>query len=515
MAIIPLKSRNAFIDRPRVDFREYKKLTDEQLEQRKDALPVKPPIWYKLSRLQKICFIIGAEEQKFLFFNDTGTGKTLLVIALIRYFRKLGLVKKALILVPNRPNKTEWADELIKHSPNSSYLALPSAIKDKWGSLEQSNALFVIETYAGFFRMLTKKEEKKRGKGNKLVIDQKLVTRIHKQFQGFACDESVNVGNHLGLPFRVCRQLAKKADVAFELTGTPFNRDPITLWSQMFLVDGGYTLGETLGLFRSVFCNESVNYFSGAPEFNFSKKQIPLLNQFIANKSISFPADEGSLPKCVPIPKYIDLGEDAQSYYEKYKEQLVASHGNFVETKNAFIRLRQISSGFIGYEDDETGERARFEFPENPKLDLLLSLLGTLQEHKSIVFFDFNYSGEKILAALKKEKIGAEIIYGKQKDVEGAKHKFIKTDKTRVLLLQNVMAAGLNVQVAKYGLFYESPVSAIARKQAQRRVERQYSLYKTVFIYDLLVRGSVDEKIIEFHKEGGDLFERIIRGRKK
>lgn len=515
MGTIALRARKAFLERDRYDYREYKKLTNAEIEQRMLKLPVKPPIFYKLSRLQRICFIIGAETGRFIYLNDTGTGKTLLSIALIRYFRKLGTIRRALILVPNRPNKGEWRDELFKHSPKSTCLVLPSEIKAKWEQLESTDTLFVVETYAGLFRMVTKKEAKKKGKGNKLVLDQTKIRHLQKAFGGFVCDESVNVGNHQGLPFRVCRQLSKTSKVVFELTATPFNRDPVLLWSQFFLVDGGYTLGETLGLFRATFCNESENYFSGAPEYKFAKKKKTLLNEYIANRSISFPADEGDMPKCVPVIKHVDLGEDAQQYYEKFKEQLIASRGNFQETKNAFVRMRQISSGFVGYEDDETGERAKFEFPDNPKLDLLFSLLNTVREHKSIVFFEFNYSGEKIYNELKKLKIGVELIYGKQKHVDVAKTNFIKNDKTRVLLLQNAMAAGLNVQVAKYGFFYESPASAIMRKQAQRRVERQHSLYKTVFIYDLLMRGGVDEQILKFHEEGGDLFEAIVRAELK
>jgi SNF2 family DNA or RNA helicase len=515
MGIIALKSRNAFLDRSRRDYREYKDLTDEQLETKMFQLPVRPPIYYKLTNPQKVSFLIGAETQSFCFFLDTGVGKTLLTIALIRYFRRLGIVKRALILVPGRANKTEWQDELRKHSPSSSCLVLPSVIEEKWQSLEDTNTLFVVETYAGLYRMVCKKMKDKQDK-NYLGLDETKIKRLQKSFQAFACDESENVGNHMGLPFRVCRQLAKTSVAKFTMTGTPFNRDPSLLWSQMFLVDGGYTLGETLGLFRSIFCNESENYFSGAPVYKFIKKKQSLLNDFIANRSIEYEADKASLPACVPVTKYVALDADAMTYYERFKDQLIAARGNFIETKSAFIRLRQISSGFVGYEDDETGEKAKFEFPENPKLELLLSILkSTRPEYKVIVFFEFTYSGERILDELKKEKIGATIIYGKTQDTDVAKKQFMNNAKTRVLLLQTRMAAGLNLQIAKYGVFYESPVSSIKRKQCKRRVERQHALHKTVFIYDLLMKGGVDEQIINFHSEGDDLFEAIIRGEAK
>lgn len=515
MGIIALKSRNDFLARARKDYRKYKDLTAEQLEARMLKLPVKPPIYYALTHLQRVCFLIGAETQRFCFFNDTGTGKSLLAIALARYFRKLGILQHVLILVPNLPNKFEWHDELQKHSPNSSYLILQGSSAQKWAALEQSNALFVFETYAGFTRMCCEKKVNKKKKV-KLVPVSRLVKQAAKHFQGLVCDESVNVGNHTALPFRLCRQIAKTAVALFTMTGTPFNRDPTLMWAQMFLVDGGYTMGETLGLFRSVFCKETENFFSGMPEYNFDKKKQAQLNDLIANASISYPADEGSLPACIDVQKFISLPADANTYYERFKETLIAARGNYNETKNAFIRMRQISSGFVGYEDDETGEKAKFEFPDNPKLDLLMSLLTSMQEdHKCVVFVEFNYSGERILKELNRAKIPALLLYGKTKDVQATKTAFVKDKKKRILILQNKMAAGLNIQVAKYGIFYESPVSAIDRKQAKRRVERQHSLYKTVFIYDLLMRGTVDEQILLYHKEGGDLYEGIIRGLQK
>ena len=297
------------------------------------------------------------------------------------------------------------------------------------------------------------------------------------------------------------------------MTGTPFNRDPTLLWAQMYLIDHGQTLGETLGLFRAIFCNESENYFSGAPEYKFNKKQQSLLNDFIANKSIAYPADEGSLPECVEIQKYVSLPGDAGAYYERFRQELVSAKGNFQETKNAFLRLRQISSGFVGYQDDETGERSKFEFPDNPKLDMLLSLLHEVYENdKSIVFFDFTYSGERIYEELKKAKIDSILLHGKTKDVDAARNAFMQQPKKRVLLLQNRFGIGLNVQIARYNFFYESPVSAILRKQCVGRFVRQHSLHKTVFQYDLLMKDTVDSQILKFHVEGGDLFQAIIKG---
>ena len=48
----------------------------------------------------------------------------------------------------------------------------------------------------------------------------------------------------------------------------------------------------------------------------------------------------------------LGLGEDAETYYRKAKDAIIAAKGNYRETKNAFLRMRQISSGFVGFHDE-------------------------------------------------------------------------------------------------------------------------------------------------------------------
>jgi hypothetical protein len=46
--------------------------------------------------------------------------------------------------------------------------------------------------------------------------------------------------------------------------------------------------------------------------------------------------------------------------------------------------------------------------------------------------------------------------------------------------------------------------------QTQKRFDRQYSLHKNVFLYDLIVRGTADQSILDFHSEAGSLWKAII-----
>jgi len=513
--IIPKRAIRAFLDRPRRDCGEWKELSDKQISRKFRKLPIRPPMWSRLRRDQKICFLLGARFKKFAFINDTGTGKTVLSIALTRYFFAAGVSGKALVLVPNRPNKGEWGREMQKHAPSIPYVILRGSSIQKWETLRKTDARIVIETYAGLVRMLCDKSKLKKKNRMRLKPNRRKVLEMRKLVSGLILDEVTYAKNPRKLPYRVCKQLAKSAEFLFTLTATPFGRDPEDIWAQMFLVDNGYTLGETLGLFRAAFFKAKDNFWGGV-DYTFDKKKNKLLHQFIRDRSIRYEANAADLPRMVPIYKPVSLPSSAESYYESAKQKLIAAHGNFQEQKNAFLRMRQISSGFLGYKDDESGERAEFEFPKKPKLELLLSTILTIpKKHKIIVFTEFNYSGMMVQRELAHLGIKSGYIYGKTKDDEAERRKVEEDPECQVLILGQTGRMGLNMQVFKYGMFFESPVSAIVRKQSNRRVERQGSKHGTVFLYDFVTRGTVDEQILEFHREGADLFRAIIDGRAK
>jgi len=177
--------------------------------------------------------------------------------------------------------------------------------------------------------------------------------------------------------------------------------------------------------------------------------------------------------------------------------------------------MRQISSGFVGFKNDESGEKAEVAFDENPKLERLLELLEELPEgHKAVVFYDFTFSGrtivEQITAKLKRKPIW---LWSGTKDSAKALNRFFTDESCTEAVINNRVGAysldGLQ-DVANYSFFYESPVPVIDREQAERRLIRE-GQKRTVFQYDLLLRNSVDARIRTFHKEGQDLFDALLR----
>lgn len=473
-----------------------------------------PRLSPKLRIHQRICFLLGVSFPKFCFWLDMGTGKTLLALELLRYWHQAGLLKRAIVFVTSDKAFNTWEKQLLGFKIDLPFVSLEGSSADKWEQLESLDEGLVFLPYPGALAMVSQRV-KVKGK-IKMRLDPKLVKRLSAWADGLVLDESTKVGNHQSLTYKLIAQLKKRAEIRYALAGRPFGRDPTMLWPQYNLIDDGETLGETLGIFRAAFFNEKDSrYGRYVKDYTFKKTMEPVLSKMMRHRSITYGAEECiELPKVVPDPQYLTLPEETKAYYRRLVEQMIAAKGNWREVKNVFLRMRQLSSGFIGMKDDETGEKAEIVFDQNPKLERLLELVDELPEsRKAVVFYAFTLSGRTIVDRLKDMGLNPIWLWSGTKDSRKELNRFANDPKSTVAVVNNQLAAmsldGLQ-HVANYDMFYESPVSSIDREQAERRLVRD-GQKRTVFRYDLLVRKTVDEKIRFFHQEGADIFQALMR----
>lgn len=525
---MPLLSKVAvrkFLNRSRHDFSKWRDFTYADLKRcKKKYLTAKPPIWKKLSKTQRACLLLGARFRKFAFFLDTGCGKTLLSIALAKYFRRAEGAQRFLVLVPNIINTAEWAEEIEKHAPKTKYTILEDSTKQKWDDLQDKDCLLYITTYAGFTHMVTQPERNKKKKV-KFKQDEKAIRAAVRCLDGIIMDESTLLGNHESIFHLICKKIAYRLRYAWLLTGTPFGSEPTPLWAQMFIIDRGASLGETLALFRAAFYREVEQQFSPWPAYEFRARNAKKVRKMVRHRSLRVEADQADLPKLVSVVKPVRMSSDAEAHYSIWKDKmddvlLELSRGKLANKQllgNVFVRMRQISSGFIGYDDDELGERAELVFDDNPKMDLLRSTIESLRpENKFVIFCEYVVSGNLLSQMLTDMKIGHGWIYGKTKDARAVRKRFYEDDQMQGLVLNNSCGGfGLNLQIAQYGFYYESPVDPIMRKQTRRRIERQRSQHKSVFFWDFPVRGTYDNQILESLRRGENLFDTIMSTRIK
>lgn len=514
------KEIERFLNRKLDSFAWIKRVPESALDYELGQLGFSPadPNVPPLRPHQKATLIICLAHPQYSLHLDMGTGKSRVMLELFNHLYKNGPLPLILILVPSEPAVFSWQDQITKWGIKFPVQAVGnSSTMEKWNRFaELTNGGFLILTYPGLARMLSKPEKKPSGK-TKLALDPKAVDKFAANLGAVVFDESTESGAHNTVTFRICRALSKKAKLRYALAGRPFGRDPQVLWTQQWLVDHGETLGTTLELFRGAFFHQRPGYFGGT-EYKFIKKMESQLATMLQHRSIAYSSEEcQKLPPVTNIVEKVSLPEDAQAYFRRAVDAIKKAKGNRIEINNQFLRMRQISSGFLGYKEfadleDEEGQKAEFWFSSNPKLDRLVELIHEMpKDRKSVVFYEFTPSGRAITDALTKQKVKAGWLWSGTKNSRDLLAKFDSDPNLRVLVVNWRMGAmALNLQIANYELFYETPISPIKRDQAEKRCFREGQT-RPGFLIDLVCRGTADQRILDMLAEGEDLFEKLVR----
>ena len=510
----------AFMNRKLKDYGKVKKMSESRLDKelaKIDPMPVfdTPPMKH-----QKAAFLCGWYEPRFLWYMDMGLGKTFTALNMIRQRKRAGLPHRALVVVPRLLHCGTWQDEIATHTPELKSITLDENTT-RWDALRNSDFDVCIINIAGLVSMLselqTARKKKKQSKERRLKNS--LIKEVVDKVDGIIIDEIQKAGNHTSLQFKATDKISSVSDFCYGMTGTPFGRHPQKLWSEFYVVDRGETLGKTLTLFRQAFYNRVKNAY-GFFEWKFLKTKHRYLARMIRHKSIRYKDTEcQDLPQKVYRKVLVEFPHEAVSYYQMIQDELKEQKGkNYEVTKNSFLRMRQITAGFlsikenVGEDVDRDPEKIQIEFPEKPKVDAVVSTLETVQNtSKVVIFHEYTLSGRFICEALEKEGYNYEWVYGQSKDPIQQVKRFQTDPECKVLVINNAMGAeSLNLQVANYMFFFESPVPPDVRNQAEKRIQRKGQRKEHCFYYDFVTKDSVDEKILSFIAEGEDLMNKLI-----
>ena len=458
------KATDDYLGRKTASHTWVKKLSDQELDSRlADAQAISGrSLW----RHQKECLLVATERPTFAFFIDMGLGKTLLSIEAMEAHG----VKRALVLVPFRTLVTSWNRELARWSPK----------------LEVD-----VMTFSGFRNRVCNKID------GKLKLDQRLLAEEGSKYQATIIDESSLIGNKMSLIFRAAVAVSKKHRVRLALSGTPFGKDPILLWSQMHFVDRGESLG-FFGMFKTTFFKEFSHWRMRFTRIEFRKDRLGDLKRLLGNSSISYKSvDCVNLPPRLRFRSRFPLPEQARDMLKLMRQELDEAAEVKTELKACFIRMLQASSGFI-YSDPEEGDVRRvIDLGLQARVEATLDLVRQTDE-PVIMFRTFLAVESALLAGA--GKLGIRMVTDPN-----------KWDSAQVLLLANSSGAyGGNYQRARYCIFCESPTSPIAREQAERRVWRSGQTRSVVY-YDMVAEGGMDTRILQSLQSGRDLMDDILQ----
>jgi superfamily II DNA or RNA helicase len=508
-----------FMERPLRDSGQAKRLSVRKARRLLARLDPPPEFKHPPYHHQRICFLLGVKYPQYMFLLDMGLGKTKITLDLFAWRKRAGICSRLLVIVPKSANVTTWEDQIAEHTPWLSCAALDDSLLgvDRAAAVE-GEADIVVMTIAGLLHLVCEKvQSKRKGKKNEMALSDRRIKWFASQFDMVTYDETTFFRTHGKLPFKAAKKLQKFIHYRYGLTGTPFGKNPEHLWPQFFMVDRGRTLGPTLGLFREAFFTKIRNHWSGWWDYRFNKRKDQALHRMLRHGSIRYAESECfDMPKLIISSHPVIFPAETWDYYEKLIEEMRNAERSFKAIDSAYIRARQLASGFLGARDPE-GRKIEVVFKENPKLDALQGLLEEIPEDRKVLIFHcFIPSAGLISDRLKQMKITHAVINGtitsgkKRKD---ALHRFQKDPKCRAMVINvDSGAFGLNLQAATVEIFYEMPDDPIVYRQAIKRAHRGGQQHN-VHAHHLMVRASIEEKQFRYLQEGKSLFDAVIEGR--
>jgi SNF2 family DNA or RNA helicase len=500
---------DVFLNRKLENYDWIKSVGREELEEAVKELGYKSNLKLVPHTHQLAVFYLCATTDNFLLHLDMGLGKTVIALMIFDYLKQQKKIDKLLVVVPGVINIQNWKEQIEQFS-DYKIVKLYGSLKERQELLNEEAGVYVIN-YEGLSVMTTNLQKTRNKKKRSKVFDPIKAKDFINSFDMVVLDETHRAKNHRSLTFEICNYICERTPYRYSLTGTPLGKDSQDLWSQMYLIDRGETLGTSISMFRQAFYNAKPGYFGGV-DFVLDKRKEQLLHSFIKNKSIYYSDKEcGDLPKQVFIKRFVPFSDQSHSEMQTLRTLARETIEDKKTTVNFYNKGRQISSGFV-YEVFEDGSRIAIRFKDNPKLDELSEIIEELPEdQKAIIFFHFQESGIMIKERLVKMNLKFN---GGEKDLAKEYENFRK-DKTSKIFLINISSGstGLNLQNAAYCIYYEITDNVITYRQSLKRIHREGQLSDRVFYYFLLTKNSIEEKILSSLEEGIDLSSRLIEGK--
>lgn len=290
------------------------------------------------------------------------------------------------------------------------------------------------------------------------------------------------------------------------LTGTPVENSTFELWSQFAFLNPGL-LGN-LEYFKSEFGNP----IERQGDENASRYLRKMVYPFILRRTKEQVAPE--LPPRTERIIYADMEPAQRNLYNKTRDFYKAMLLGVIEEKGinnsrmkvleGLLRLRQISNHPRLVKDDFRGTSAKFE--------LLIDTLETIKSggHKALIFSQFVQMLKIVRQELDHRKIPYEYLDGRTRKRQERVDTFQNKPEIPFFLISlKAGGVGLNLTAADYVIHVDPWWNPAVEMQATDRTHR-IGQDKPVFVYKLITRGSVEEKILQLQDKKKTLVEQLI-----
>ena len=277
---------------------------------------------------------------------------------------------------------------------------------------------------------------------------------------------------------------------------------PYDVWAQAYLIDDGVTFGKNEKFFKLAFGRTK----NGIVVFDTRKKKI--FEKRLASFSIAYDSSECWTTPVVSNIQELPMLPEQQTYYKDVINKIIKSGDQgTIQVEAAFTKLRQIGSGYLNFKDDQ-GETVTLTFP-SVKFDWLTEYINGIEPASKIIFFyEFTHTGRKLVELAKKCGRDPVWLYGGCTNPSRELQKFRSGDANVIVIQSASGSVGIDLQMADYQCFVETPVSPVVWEQATHRALGPAR--KNTLFMDSLVCSPTDKRIFAMVKEGRDLLADLV-----
>ncbi|MBR7163911.1 MAG: DEAD/DEAH box helicase [Clostridia bacterium] len=416
--------------------------------------------------------------------DDMGLGKTIQVLALFSSYKQTNGSCHALVVCP-ASLVLNWEQEIKKFTPELSAKCI-------LGTTEERAALLSDITQDNI--IITSYELLKR--------DAELYKNLHFDFE--VIDEAQYIKNHNTQNARCVKSI--HARYRFALTGTPIENSMSELWSIFDFLMPGYLHKYTY--FRNRFEIPVIKEGYTAALDELKRMVSPFILRRLKKDVLT------ELPDKTETVMYTNLAPEQKKLYyanlasiqkELHTELQSVSGKNRMVVLAMLTRLRQLCCDPALLYDNYKEESAKFE--------LCMNLVeNTIQSgHKILLFSQFTSMLSMLESALKARHIPYYLIEGSTKKEERLRQvKAFNHDDTPVFLISlKAGGTGLNLTGADVVIHYDPWWNLSAQNQATDRAHR-IGQKNSVSVYKLIVKGTIEEKILALAEKKQSLAEQIL-----
>lgn len=413
------------------------------------------------------------EHDKCGLFLPMGMGKTSITLTAISdlmydYFR----VHKVLIIAPIRVADATWPAEINKwdHTKGLTYAKILGDRKQRLVGLAQDADVYLI---------------------NRENV-QWLVEQCGSRwpYDMVVIDELSSFKNPKAKRFKAMKRVLSKVKYFVGLTGTPAPKGLPDLWPQVYLMDQGQRLGKALTVFRSRYLIPGKSNGHMVYEWLLQDGAKRRIYDAIGDICMSLEAEDWlQLPECRYINHEVVLTDKVMQQYRRFKQNKIIElcPDGVITAANAGVvinKLLQFTAGAV-YDENHVEQYLHEE-----KLNALEDLLEAANGNPVMVFYYFKFDFDRI-----RQRFPGLNIRTIESEQDVADWNDGKID----MLLVHPASVGHGLNLQQGGniiIWYTLPNWNLELYlQANARLHRQGQI-KTVRIYHLIAKGTVDEDMI-------------------